>query len=121
MSAIFIRGNLTDGLRAFGPYPTPDEALEANDGYEGWMMDLQTPDPSLGLSSPRSGDSRSEVVKMYRAGRIAGRDHEGAIDDVMAHQIAARADVESWVGAARSAADTAEEQKLQSPTRRGIR
>lgn len=35
---IFLKGNLSDGFKAMGPYPSIDEALNNND--DGWGMEL---------------------------------------------------------------------------------
>lgn len=38
--AIFLKGNVSEGFRAFGPYEDADEAMDLHDGEEGWMMEL---------------------------------------------------------------------------------
>lgn len=38
--AIFLAGNLSDGFRAFGPYPDIDEAFAAHGDDEGWGLVL---------------------------------------------------------------------------------
>jgi hypothetical protein len=37
---IFLIGNLDSGYRAYGPYNSFDEACEAHDYQEGWVMHL---------------------------------------------------------------------------------
>lgn len=39
--AIFLRGNLSDGFRAFGPYEDFDTAAAAHEGDEGWILSLE--------------------------------------------------------------------------------
>jgi hypothetical protein len=37
---IFLKGNMSDGFSAFGPYSSYDHASSTHDGDEGWMMSL---------------------------------------------------------------------------------
>lgn len=40
---VFVRGNLSEGYTVVGPYPSMDEAADAHDLEEGWLMTLQPP------------------------------------------------------------------------------
>lgn len=37
---IFLRGNVSEGFQAVGPYPTFSECCHQNDAVEGWVMEL---------------------------------------------------------------------------------
>lgn len=39
---IFLRGSISDGFQAVGPYPTFGECCHQNDNVEGWVMELRT-------------------------------------------------------------------------------
>lgn len=39
----FMQGNVSEGFTAYGPYDSVDEALEAWEGAEGWVMELRLP------------------------------------------------------------------------------
>lgn len=41
---VFLRGNLSDGFKVYGPYPNFDEAAEDNDFEEGWGMQAHRTD-----------------------------------------------------------------------------
>ena len=41
---IIMQGNLNEGFTAYGPYDTFDDADEASEGAEVWIMSLGTPD-----------------------------------------------------------------------------
>lgn len=43
--AIYLRGNLSDGFTAHGPYPSIDEALYRNEMSMGWAMTLEEGNP----------------------------------------------------------------------------
>jgi hypothetical protein len=40
---IYLAGNISEGYEAFGPFENFDEACEAFDGVEGWVMELKNP------------------------------------------------------------------------------
>jgi len=40
---IFLRGNVSEGFTAVGPYEDMDEAASAHDLEEGWLMSLLPP------------------------------------------------------------------------------
>jgi predicted RNA-binding Zn-ribbon protein involved in translation (DUF1610 family) len=44
--AIFLKGNISEGFTAYGPYESICEALEEHDGEDGWGMSLENKDPS---------------------------------------------------------------------------
>jgi len=37
---VFLRGNISDGFEAYGPYLDFDDACGVNEGEEGWVMSL---------------------------------------------------------------------------------
>ena len=37
---VILTGNLTEGFEAHGPYPSMNEACDAHEGEEGWLMTL---------------------------------------------------------------------------------
>jgi hypothetical protein len=39
--AIFLKGNISEGFKALGPYEDHDEAAECNDSEDGWIMGLE--------------------------------------------------------------------------------
>lgn len=41
MKAMVLVGNLSEGFVAYGPYDSFDEACEAHDGEESWVMTLE--------------------------------------------------------------------------------
>lgn len=43
--AVFLKGNLSEGFRAYGPYASWDEAAMAHDFQEGWIITLRDPKP----------------------------------------------------------------------------
>lgn len=42
MSVIWLGGNLSEGYTAHGPYAGMDEAADAHDNEEGWLLTLDT-------------------------------------------------------------------------------
>ncbi len=38
--AVFLAGNISEGFTAFGPYEDVWAAVDANDGVEGWVMEM---------------------------------------------------------------------------------
>ena len=42
MCFIFMAGNLSDGYVAFGPYDAFDDAADAHEWQDGWIMDVQS-------------------------------------------------------------------------------
>jgi len=41
-SVIFLRGNISEGFKAFGPYESFDAAAAAHALDEGWLMELHS-------------------------------------------------------------------------------
>jgi hypothetical protein len=37
---VFLTGNLSEGFEAYGPYDNMDDACNAHEGEEGWLMTL---------------------------------------------------------------------------------
>jgi len=38
---VMLEGNLTEGFKAYGPYESFDDAADAHDGCEGWIMEAE--------------------------------------------------------------------------------
>lgn len=37
---IFLRGNVSEGYRAIGPYESFEDCCDAHDGEDGWVMEI---------------------------------------------------------------------------------
>ena len=37
---VMLEGNLTEGFKAYGPYESFDDAADAHDCCEGWIMEM---------------------------------------------------------------------------------
>lgn len=44
---VFLKGNVSEGYQAHGPYPSLDIASDEHDGEEGWVMTLVVPNETL--------------------------------------------------------------------------
>ena len=38
---VMLEGNLTEGFKAYGPYESFDDAADAHDCCEGWIMNMK--------------------------------------------------------------------------------
>lgn len=64
-SVIALRGNLTEGYQAHGPYANYDDASDANDGYDGWLMGVEAPGQLVSLSLHGITDEAFDAGEFY--------------------------------------------------------